>query len=85
MQPDEEQDIEMTMIKERVKPQELKLPGPIRAMEGQERFSVVRVLDDTNITLPLGQLLDKSDAVWKELAWYLQSSTPHYQTCQVTN
>lgn len=62
-----------------VQPKALKLPGLIHTVDGQEHFSIAKTLLDTQIAIPFGQLLDKSDAIWKELAYLLQSATPWFR------
>ena len=59
-----------------VQPKALKLPGPICTVDGQEHFSIAKTLLDMQVAIPFGQLLDKSDAIQKELAYLLQSATP---------
>lgn len=59
-----------------IQPRSLKLSGPIHAVKGKERFLVIRVLNDTQIVIPFSQLLDKSDPIWKKLAYVLQFATP---------
>ncbi|KAL8825271.1 MAG: hypothetical protein Q9170_007862, partial [Blastenia crenularia] len=55
-----------------------KVPDPIKGMVGRKRFDVSQVFE-MPITLPLGELLDRSDTTIKELAHYMQRATPRYR------
>ena len=71
-------------VKELVVPKQIKAPDPIRAMHGQPRFDISQILS-MNITLPLGQLLNESDQLRKEIAHGMQSSKPRYQVKRPTS
>ena len=58
-----------------IQPWTLKLPGLIYTVDDQEYFSVAKALSNTQIVILFRQLLDKSDAIQKELAYLLQSAT----------
>ncbi|KAI9881929.1 MAG: hypothetical protein M1823_006360, partial [Watsoniomyces obsoletus] len=51
---------------------------PIRAIEGEERFSISEALNQ-EVSLPMKQLLDISPAVRKQMAFALQLATPRYR------
>ena len=60
-----------------------KVPGPIRVIGSGERFSIAKVLRETYVTIPLAQLLDRSEATRKEFAWFLQDATPRFRVRRV--
>lgn len=62
-------------VKELVPIKELKVPNPIRILSGWNWFDIQQVMD-LPVTLPLGQLLNESQQLHKEVAWGMQSSTP---------
>ncbi|KAI9882599.1 MAG: hypothetical protein M1823_005646, partial [Watsoniomyces obsoletus] len=55
---------------------------PIRAIEGEERFSINEALNQ-EVTLPMKQLLDISPAARKQMAFALQLATPRYRRVRV--
>ena len=65
-------------VKELVQPRMLKVPDPIRAMQGSRRFDIRRVME-LEVSIPLGQLLNESIQLRKEVAYGLQSSSPRYR------
>ena len=71
-------------VKELVAPRVLNVPDPIRAMQGQERFDITKIMD-LDVTLPLGQLLNESDQLRKEIAHGMQSSKARYRLKRPTN
>ncbi|KAF5855628.1 hypothetical protein ETB97_008863 [Aspergillus alliaceus] len=70
--------------REEIKPKEVELSGPIRAVAGSERLSMIKLLSDVEVVVKLNQLLDKSVDLRKELAWMLQSAAPRYRRKPVT-
>ncbi|KAL8653490.1 MAG: hypothetical protein Q9210_002067 [Variospora velana] len=55
-----------------------KIPDPIKAMVGRDRFNINKIFD-MPVTMPLGELLNRSDTMIKELAYYMQRATPRYR------
>ncbi|KAA6406363.1 MAG: hypothetical protein FRX48_09171 [Lasallia pustulata] len=70
-------------VKELVQSRQLKIPEPIRAIEGSHGFDIQQVMA-LEVTLPLGQLLNESQQLRKEFAFSLQSSAPKYRVKRAT-
>ncbi|PGH32015.1 hypothetical protein GX50_05209 [[Emmonsia] crescens] len=57
----------------------LKLPHPIRTIsEGSGQRLDIHEHLNLHVTIPLGQLLDKSETIRREFAWHLQSSAARF-------
>jgi hypothetical protein len=75
---------EIVKVREPIPRKPLNLPGPIRAVEGCDWASIANVLSQTEVTLPLNQLLNKSKSLRGELAWLLQPAAPRYRMGKAT-